>query len=812
MQRLMLRRLRRSMWRIKLRVAVVLLLIVFASSLTMMLAEYTRNGARVYEDLYDETNLADLIARGYETVPAADLSAACDDLMAATAGTSTPVVGCESRLVVQAQAWNPERGEAGEWIRATIYGFDETASVDATGAISSLWMDPDTSGSTGTVEGQGAIDTHVLNEIATIKEADSVRLRVAGSELNMSITGDGNHPHHMYYLADAATLIPESGTYAVVYMRSSVLAVLAGVPSDARNEWLIDVEGTPGYDLQDTAADEGKELRPLKHEALDALSVNGVEGYDVGDRGAISSVELLRQDLEGSRRSLPFMTVMLAAISGLVIAVSLDRLVRSQRKEIAVLRALGFRGRDIRDSYLIVPVALGALGSIVSIPIAMVLSEAMTSWYFTQFFGIPIVRTNHYPAVLVGFPIAITALVSAFGIFPAITASRLTPLEVMREQGGSVQPQRWLTALTHSLPTTIGVGVRSTFRRPVRLGVTVLGLALALIIIGGSALMISGLQTTFDTAFNETERWDASVVFAPQQEQGIMDWVDNHSSVQTEWYTLLGGNKSGDERQFSVHGMTDFSGGADSMRHFQLVEGALPVAGAATPEVVLDQGSAKFLDWEVGTTATVFLAGEQTDVRLAGTVDELGRSLWMHQSDLEDALGFSLTNGLWIRGEVDDDLRGLAWVVDRDVMIKSFDTAWEQQMAFMGIFYVIGALIGGAVLINTLLLNLAERDAELATLRVLGASHWRLSGVLLVEHAVIGLLGGVAGAALSYVMAVGMAASFTTWSFYFVVVNDWTISFQIIAAVVLAASLTTLVGTRRIRRMNLVEKVKEFAQ
>ena len=40
----------------------------------------------------------------------------------------------------------------------------------------------------------------------------------------------------------------------------------------------------------------------------------------------------------------------------------------------------------------------------------------------------------------------------------------------------------------------------------------------------------------------------------------------------------------------------------------------------------------------------------------------------------------------------------------------------------MQVIYFIGGLMAVAVLFNTLLINLSERDTELATLRVLGAS------------------------------------------------------------------------------------------
>ena len=55
----------------------------------------------------------------------------------------------------------------------------------------------------------------------------------------------------------------------------------------------------------------------------------------VADRGELSA-ELLRLDKEGIENSTPFILGVLLFISGLVIAVSLDRLIRTQAREIAV--------------------------------------------------------------------------------------------------------------------------------------------------------------------------------------------------------------------------------------------------------------------------------------------------------------------------------------------------------------------------------------------------------------------------------------------------------------------------------------------
>ena len=54
-------------------------------------------------------------------------------------------------------------------------------------------------------------------------------------------------------------------------------------------------------------------------------------------------------------------------MSALVLAVSLERLVRRQRREIAVLRSLGTPSRTLLVAYLLPPVVMGLLASLAGV-------------------------------------------------------------------------------------------------------------------------------------------------------------------------------------------------------------------------------------------------------------------------------------------------------------------------------------------------------------------------------------------------------------------------------------------------------------
>ena len=141
----------------------------------------------------------------------------------------------------------------------------------------------------------------------------------------------------------------------------------------------------------------------------------------------------------------------------------------------------------------------------------------------------------------------------------------------------------------------------------------------------------------------------------------------------------------------------------------------------------------------------------------------------MHRVDVEPIVGQEANGALLItKSDVDiEDIRfSTVSIVEKEIMVATFEELIEQQKAVMQSIYVLGALMAIAILFNTLLINLSERDAELATLRVLGASRMRLAIILTVEHMFIGLVGGLAGALASVGFYTGVANVSSTWVFH----------------------------------------------
>ena len=94
---------------------------------------------------------------------------------------------------------------------------------------------------------------------------------------------------------------------------------------------------------------------------------------------------------------------------------------------------------------------------------------------------------------------------------------------------------------------------------------------------------------------------------------------------------------------------------------------------------------------------------------------------------------------------------------------------------------------------------------------MLGASTTRLGIMLLFESVLIGIIGGLIGVLFAYLGAVGLAASFSSWQFYFPVLLVDSVAFELLFGVLIIAVAMTPIGIWRLRNMDLVEKVKDLS-
>ena len=317
----------------------------------------------------------------------------------------------------------------------------------------------------------------------------------------------------------------------------------------------------------------------------------------------------------------------------------------------------------------------------------------------------------------------------------------------------------------------------------------------------------------------EGQTWDAQVFVQPDGESEVVEWaIDRGASyevvIEAPVGTLIDSSEL--QRSFVLVGLGGYGDG-ESMRQTEIIDGSEPAPNTAIIEVMMDEGSLQMTGWKVGDRQSVSISGNELEVDIVGSVrGEISRTMFFHQTDLAGVIGFNATAVYLEFPEgvsVDEELGILSsGIQERESLLRGIESLLDQQTQVLGTIMVLGFIFTLAVMFNTMVMNHADRDFELATLRVLGASTGSLSVMLLFESTIIGLIGGLLGVIFAFGGALGLAAEFSTWQFYFPVVLVPNVAIQLILVVLLISVAMVPVGILRIRNMNLVEKVKDLSQ
>ena len=239
------------------------------------------------------------------------------------------------------------------------------------------------------------------------------------------------------------------------------------------------------------------------------------------------------------------------------------------------------------------------------------------------------------------------------------------------------------------------------------------------------------------------------------------------------------GKPVGDGPWFGV-GYDAATPGAARLNPYRLVDGRWPVGPG---EVVIDRGTADDQGVAVGGTVRVAAGGPQKAYKVVGiarfgTVDSIGtatvtifdlktaQALFGKQGRLDDVLVGAAqgTTPAAVRDALSRSVAGPGLEVrtardnDRFTIINGLQDFVGFIRVFLVAFGFITVLVGAMTIANALSLTVAQRSRELALLRAVGASRGQVLRSVVLEAAVIGLIGSAVGIAAGVGLAHGLHA------------------------------------------------------
>jgi putative ABC transport system permease protein len=508
------------------------------------------------------------------------------------------------------------------------------------------------------------------------------------------------------------------------------------------------------------------------------------------------------------------------AVAAYLLSFLLSRLVANQRQEIGTVRALGYTQREIAVHYLKMVVAVLAVGVPVGLPLGALLGAVLSQKY-SLLFGIPDV------AYALDTEAAIGAVVAslAFGLLGASSAvrraMRLEPAEAMRPPPPASFRKSALEGLAGELlPLASRMAVRNLARRPLRSVLTSIGIAAASATIMAGAFFFDGFNHIIWLQFERASRQDVTVTLTDPRDASALDELRRLPGVlrvepfrdvpavlrHEQWNRDL--RIVGLREQPELFRPVSATGAAERIPREGLV-----LSRRLADALHVRPGDDLLVDVREGTRPRL-------KVKVAGVIDDVvGMSAYADIGFMARWLGEQLrVSGAYLnigRGGGEGlyrklrELPRVAGATLKGAEVTNFrEKSGTLMLLFAGLFMVFGAVLAGGVVYNAARASFAERERELATLRLIGFTQHEVLTISLTEIWIQVLLAIPLGALFGRGFAGLLARSTATDILRLPVVVSTTTYLFAGALTVLSALGVGPVVRGWVRRLDMIEVLK----
>ncbi|MGE0228347.1 MAG: ABC transporter permease [Dehalococcoidia bacterium] len=435
-------------------------------------------------------------------------------------------------------------------------------------------------------------------------------------------------------------------------------------------------------------------------------------------------------------------------------------MVAEQRREIAVMKAIGGSRRQIGLSLFRTVWMLAALGTLLGVLLGIPFSSLLASFVGRQFLG---VQTHWgYSVPVVAFSIVVGLLGPTLAAVPSLLhATRISVREGF--EGALSAPQRTtVDRLLRGvpLPRAAQVGLRNISRRKVRTVGTTLQVGLAV----GVALGFLALGQTVGTV--TARNWDAlhwDVIVSQRStvplDAGAVSLIRGAGDVQSG-HPVLYGDVEIDGARYEAWGLPVdtplYEPDIVSGRWFD----ATDATDTAAPSIVVGRALAANAGLRVGDSVAVATASGVVSMDVVGIDGRLinnGTTVFIPLTEFQRILGRTDANAYWLvsagqepptidrlAATVEDSLASAGYPIDTAIRYVEKDANLASNRTLVSVLAVMGVpivAIGLIGLVNMMTMNVLERAREIGILRCIGARGRDILRIFQTEALSVALLG-----------------------------------------------------------------------
>lgn len=611
---------------------------------------------------------------------------------------------------------------------------------------------------------------------------DNITFEFNGVEIEKEIRGLGYSPEHLYQTSDSS-MIPDYDKMGFAYLSYKAFP-MDDVPY---NVLLVKHDGnSTAYERQldnDLDRDYSTFMTRSQH----------------------PSFAEFQAETDQHKMMTDVIPLIFIVIAMLTLLTTMTRIINSQRTQIGILKALGFKNRTIMFHYISYGFLMVLAGTVLGFVLGPMtlppfMFEEMASLY-------------SIPYWLAGFDVSFIIVAIAMvglAVFISYIACRSivneSPSSAIRPKTPKISTSGFLERFRFWRRSSFNVrwNWRDAKRNKFRALMSIFGVLACTLIIVASFGCMDGFDEMKEWSYEDINHYSSKLVLEDNATQSQIDdivgKVDGEKLMESSIEI-----KANDIKKSGVVTVLDgnelYTPTDDDKNPIEIGD----------DEISLSKKMAELLGVNVGDTVKWHIMG--SDKWVSTKIDRIhsdptSQGIVMTKEKLDD-LGLNYTATSIISSqEVNDNFTGVKTIFSMDSLTDSWDEMMESSMSVIYLLAAFAALLSVIVLYNLGLLSFTEIKREFATLKVLGFKSAQLRKLLLTQNLWFTTVGFIIGVPL------GRETLQYLWgtmgdSFYLkanISIKTIVITFLITYIV---SILVNLMFSGKIRKLNMVESLKD---
>lgn len=660
---------------------------------------------------------------------------------------------------------------------------------------------------------EGASDQVILSEKFAIANhlgiGDKLNITVKSKRYTLNVIGTAISPEFVYLIRNVQELIPAPERFGVLW-----------VPH-AFAETAMDMKGSCNSFLG--TLDDPKTSAAVLDAAEKLMKPFGVHAK-VRREDMISN-RFLHDELHGLSVSATVVPAIFMSIAALILFVLLNRMVRNERTQVGLMKAYGYSDFAVAIHYIQYAMLLTLGGCIVGFVGGYLLAKMMVELLYAEFYIFPNLRAHIYPNILLSATAIAGGAAIAGAVFAAIQAAAIQPAEAMRPEPPRTAHRIFLEAipgLWKHVSFIWKMILRNIMRNRTRAAITAFGVSVSTALLVLAFFMLDALDYGLTFQFRRVQREDVRVSFVVEKGRESLYEMANLPGVrraepmlQYPFELRSGWRKKelvviGIDRHSELQNLMDFK-----LRDVSVPDQGLVITDYLAKELDVTPGDVVILKPLMGKVSQ-----ERSVIVSKVTEQFLGNSGYMDIDALSGLLGEGeVLNTALLRIEPEatplikkalKDVPGIASVGFKEDAFDSLRKTIGRNLRvqnWMVLFFA--GVIACSVIYNVTAVSLAERQRELASLRVLGLSTQEVGGIVYNENLVLSTCGIALGLPFGKIFCWFIVRAYSNDLFrlpFYIQPKGY--AYAAILTVVFAVFANFLVR-RRIQNLDLVEVLKE---